>query len=93
MQIVINVPDKLICEGFERPFTEEEKNILIKAIGNGVSLDKMRAEFIERYPKNYAGEPELGGAGCHFSLNKVLDVIDKYATEIESQENEGKNEL
>ena len=40
MQIVINVPGELACEGFERPFTEEEKNILIKAIGNGTPLPK-----------------------------------------------------
>lgn len=40
MQIVIDVPEKLTCEGFERPFTEDERNILIKAIGNGVPLPK-----------------------------------------------------
>jgi hypothetical protein len=38
MQIVIDVPQKLVYEGFERPFTEEEKNFLIKAIGNGIPL-------------------------------------------------------
>ncbi len=38
MQMVINVPKNLVCEGFERPFTEEEKNVLIKAIGNGTPL-------------------------------------------------------
>ena len=81
MQIVINVPEKLACEGFERPFTEEERNILIKAIGNGISLDKIKAEFIDRYPKNYMNEPELGGASCVFSLNKVLEIIDKYTAE------------
>ena len=40
MQIVIEIPEKLACEGFERSFTEEEKNILIKAIGNGIPLPK-----------------------------------------------------
>ena len=44
MQIVIDVPKKLVCEGFERPFTEKEKNVLIKAIGNGTPLDKYKAE-------------------------------------------------
>lgn len=38
MQIVIDIPEKLACEGFERSFTEEEKNILIRAIGNGTPL-------------------------------------------------------
>lgn len=38
MQIVIDVPQHLVYQGFERPFTEEEKNFLIKAIGNGTPL-------------------------------------------------------
>ncbi len=47
MQIVINIPEKLACEGFERPFTEEEKNILIKAIGNGAPLRKGHDKLID----------------------------------------------
>ena len=45
------------------------------------TLEKIRAEFISRYPKNYTNEPELGGASCVFSLNEVLQIIDKYASE------------
>ena len=47
MQIVIDIPEKLVCEGFERPFTEEEKNILIKAIGNGTPLPKGHGRLID----------------------------------------------
>ncbi len=47
MQIVINIPEKLACEGFERLFTEEEKNILIKAIGNGTPLPKGHGRLID----------------------------------------------
>lgn len=47
MQIVIDIPEKLACEGFERTFTEEEKNILIKAIGNGKSLPKGHGKLID----------------------------------------------
>lgn len=36
MKIVIDVDEKLVCEGFERNFTEEEKNILIRALGHGI---------------------------------------------------------
>lgn len=36
MKLIIDVDEKLVCEGFERTFTEEERNILIRAIGNGV---------------------------------------------------------
>lgn len=48
MQIVIDIPEKLVCEGFERLFTEEEKNILIKAIGNGTPLPKGHGDLIDR---------------------------------------------
>ena len=44
----------------------------------------MAAEFINKYPKNYMGELELGGVMCVFSLNNVLDVIDKYRAESEN---------
>lgn len=43
------------------------------------ALEKMRNEFISKYPKNYAGELELGGRSCVFSLKEVLEIIDKYA--------------
>ena len=43
------------------------------------TLDKVRAEFISHYPKNYAGELELGGKSCVYSLNDILLIIDKYA--------------
>ena len=49
-------------------------------------LDKMRTEFIALYPKNYMGQPELGGAGCEFSLCRVIKIIDKYQTESEVKE-------
>ena len=38
MKLIIDVPEELTFEGFERPFTEEEKDILIKAVGNGTPL-------------------------------------------------------
>lgn len=43
------------------------------------TFEKIKEEFISRYPKNYANEPELGGRSCVFSLNEVLQIIDKYA--------------
>lgn len=36
MKLIIDVDEKLVCEGFIRTLTEEERNILIRAIGNGV---------------------------------------------------------
>ena len=49
-------------------------------------IDKIRDEVIAKYPKNYAGEPELGGCACEFSLNEILKILDKYKTEMESEE-------
>lgn len=48
MQIMIDIPEKLACAGFERPFTEEEKNTLIKAIGNGKPLPKGHGDLVDR---------------------------------------------
>lgn len=49
-------------------------------------LDKIRNEFIVRYPRNYANELELGGRNCVFSLNEILRIIDKYRKKSEDKE-------
>lgn len=38
MNILIDIPEKLALDGFERSFTEDEKDTLVKAIGNGTPL-------------------------------------------------------
>lgn len=53
-------------------------DMAIEALDQESMLDKIRADVIARYPKNYAGEPELGGSACEFSLNQILQIIDKY---------------
>lgn len=68
--------------------TQEEFDDYIKIINQvmdwleqeqtACDLEQIRAEFINKYPKNYANEPELGGRSCVFSLNEVLQIIDKY---------------
>jgi hypothetical protein len=40
VKLIIDVNPRLFRDGFERPFTEEEKNVIIKAIGNGIPLPK-----------------------------------------------------
>ena len=47
IDLLIKIPEEIACEGFERPFTEEEKNILIKAIGNGTPLPKGHGRLID----------------------------------------------
>ena len=58
----------------------------IKALNQESIINKIRADIIDRYPKNYAGEPELGGCACEFSLNQILKIIDKHKAEMESEE-------
>ena len=58
----------------------------IKALEKESILDKIRADIIARYPKNYAREAELGGCACEFSLNQILQIIDKYKADMESEE-------
>ena len=47
MKLIIDVDEKLVCEGFERHFTEEEKDILIRAIGHGTPLPKGHGRLID----------------------------------------------
>lgn len=68
----------------EMQFISRDRQIYNK--GRTDVLDKIRAEFISLYPMNYAGEPELGGSCCVFSLNKVLKIIDKYKAESEDKD-------
>jgi hypothetical protein len=65
---------------------QEAIDVAIKALEQEPILDKIRAEFISLYPSNFAGEPELGGSSCVFSLNKILCIIDKYKAESEDKE-------
>lgn len=52
-------------------------------ISKGIPLDDVKAEFINLYPKNYMDEPTMGGMVCHFSLNKVLKILDNIGKENE----------
>ena len=65
---------------------EDYTEIAIQALEQGPILDKIRADVIARYPKNYAGDPELGGSACEFSLNEILKILDKYKAEREREE-------
>ena len=74
IELVIKIPKKLACEGFERPFTEEEKNILIKAIGNGTPLPKGHGDLKDISKIDY--QP-----GCFVSSEgEPIPIIHKIAT-------------
>ena len=42
------------------------------------TIDQIKKEFIDKYPKNYMGGLELDGRSCVFSLNEILKILDKY---------------
>lgn len=65
---------------------EDALDIAIKALEQEPVLDKIKEDFINRYPKNYANELELGGRSCVFSLNDILNTIAKYEAESEDKE-------
>ena len=54
---------------------------LKEKMNNGYDTDQLRKEFIDRYPKNCMGGWELDGRSCYFSLNEVLQILDKYKKE------------
>ena len=43
MKLVIDAPDEIVEKGFEGPLTDEERQVLIRAIGNG-TLYKARPQ-------------------------------------------------
>ena len=50
MKLIIDVDEKLVCKGFEQSFTEEERDILIRAIGNGTPVyehERLKSEWQE----------------------------------------------
>ena len=40
MKLVIDIDKELVCKGFEQHLTEEERDILIRAIGNGTPYEE-----------------------------------------------------
>jgi len=77
---------ELSVQYLESEEIKEAKRIAIKALSafereDGELIENIKNEFIARYPKNYVGDPELGGCACTFSLNTVLDILDEYKKE------------
>ena len=86
MKLIVDINDNdyMRIKKFSNDVTSYPISIHVyDAVRNGIPLDDIKAEFINSYPSNYMGEPELGGASCHFSLNKVLDIIDHIGKERE----------
>lgn len=41
------------------------------------TIDEFVEKLLEKAPKNWAGELELGGATCYLSANKVKETADQ----------------
>ena len=84
VKIIVEVPRETYLE-LKSGFMTRNALASAEAIANGTPLDNVKAEFVNLYPKNYMGGLELGGAECHFSLNKVLKILESIGKE-ESEE-------
>lgn len=82
MRLIIDISEN-DYERFKNNYNKDYVDSMLKVgiIAKGVPLEKIIKEFVNRYPKNYAGELELGGREAHFSLNEILDIIDYYIKE------------
>jgi hypothetical protein len=61
MKLLIDVDENLVCEGFERNFTEAEKDILIRAIGHGVPYkEKTQDEAVKEIIKELESRKDYG---------------------------------
>lgn len=82
MKLIIDVDEKLVCEGFERPFTEEEKATLIRAIGNGRSYNPSEDCISREYVKAKMFDIPKPKEGATFwdGVDIVGDLIDNAPT-------------
>ena len=49
MKLIIDAPDEIVKKGFEGPLTDEERQILIRAIGNGIAYKERQGEWVLAY--------------------------------------------
>ena len=90
MKLIVDINDNEYMRIKEYPNNITSYPVTIHiydAVRNGIPLNDIRAEFINSYPTNYMGEPELNGMTCHFSLNKVLEIIDRICKAESEDEN------
>ena len=98
MKLIIDIPERMldwIKNGFP---DEEDMNILIKLVLDGIPLDKIRAEIEQAKTYTYkiedgkeftASADNIIHPNYRFytsGLNKALEIIDKYKAESEDKE-------
>ena len=75
IKLIVEFPKDLVLKGFENRFTEDEKDILIRAIGNGTPFDNIKAEIAD------IETCERDGYWVMADVWKVLNNIDKKSEE------------
>ena len=81
MKLLIDVDEKLVCEGFVRNFTEEERDILIRAIGNSTSLSTELKQIKEEIKRTYYSQGvgfDDFPQGFICAKDEDMEIIDKY---------------
>lgn len=87
MKLIIDIDKNLVCEGFVRNFTEEEKDVLISAVRHGIPYEERQHEKWEYLKEHIAdmcnadGESKLNQKQtCQFILN-LMGVIEREGDE------------
>ena len=81
VKLIVEFPKDLVLKGFENRFTEDEKDILIRAIGNGTSLNDVKAEIEKLNPVDYGSifsyESHNGAKDMQRDILEILDNIEE----------------
>lgn len=86
MRLIIDIPEKLVCEGFERLFTEEERNTLIKAIGNGTPLPEGHGRLVDADRLEQVQNDRLQDGEIRiWELKLITSALDSAETVVEAE--------
>lgn len=67
MKLIIDVPEEIVKKGFEGPLTDEERMIIIRAVGNAVSYEeRLRGKWVKIFEN-----PFTNGYVCPFCGHKI----------------------
>lgn len=76
MKLLIDVDEKLVCKGFDQPLTEEERDILIRAIGNSTPYEERpQGEWI--YGEDDCGQDGWFCSECNFFVPWYYQYYEK----------------
>lgn len=86
MKLIIDAPDEIVKKGFEGPLTDEERQILIRAIGNGTSYEEPQGEHkiacnvllsLEQIVRNSDSWEDSAVEAVHNAVQTAINCIRK----------------